>query len=194
MPPSDITPEHIEKFDTAYQAEKSKGNSYRVTAGELRAFVERFETLDVRRALERHSKILTSSEILGQWSGLEWITVSQTCHACGHVTKRVFSNADKIRCACCNQIQPTENTMQEHMNFGMALDALKRGTKVQREGWNGKGMWVVLIHPGNSMHTSSAGSFDMQPCIGMKTAGGNMQPGWLASQADMLADDWSVVT
>lgn len=56
-----------------------------------------------------------------------------------------------------------------------------------------KGMWLVLIHPGNAMHTSSAGSFDMQPCIGMKTADDKMQPGWLASQNDMLAEDWMVV-
>jgi len=80
-------------------------------------------------------------------------------------------------------------------DFGTALRALKAGLKVQREGWNGKGMWLVLIEPGNAMHTSVAGQFAMQPCIGMKTAhpSGHMQPGWLASQADMLAEDWSVV-
>jgi hypothetical protein len=44
------------------------------------------------------------------------------------------------------------------------------------------------------MHVSSAGGFEMQPCIGMKTAQGTMQPGWLASQADMLASDWEVVS
>lgn len=79
------------------------------------------------------------------------------------------------------------------MSFGHAIHALKNGERVARAGWNGKGMWLVLIHPGNAIHRSSAGSFDMQPCIGMKTADGNMQPGWLASQADMLADDWAVV-
>jgi hypothetical protein len=78
-------------------------------------------------------------------------------------------------------------------DFSTALLHLKSGRRVARDGWNGKGMWLVLIDPGNAMHTSAAGSFDMQPCIGMKTADGNMQPGWLASQADMLADDWSVV-
>ncbi len=46
----------------------------------------------------------------------------------------------------------------------------------------------------NAMHVSSAGGFEMQPCIGMKTAQGTMQPGWLASQADMLASDWEVVS
>jgi len=80
------------------------------------------------------------------------------------------------------------------MNFGDAIEALKRGERVARQGWNGKGMWLVLIHPGNAMHRSNGGSFDMQPCIGMKTAANVMQPGWLASQADMLADDWEVAS
>lgn len=79
------------------------------------------------------------------------------------------------------------------MDFGKALDALKNGRRVARLGWNGKGMWIVLIHPGNAMHTSTAGGFRMQPCIGMKTAESTMQPGWLASQADLLSDDWEVV-
>lgn len=79
------------------------------------------------------------------------------------------------------------------MTFGEAIEAIKRGERVSRHGWNGKGMWIVLINPGNAMHKSAAGSFDMQPCIGMKTADGLMQPGWLASQADILSEDWSVV-
>jgi hypothetical protein len=79
------------------------------------------------------------------------------------------------------------------MNFGRAIEELKVGQRVARQGWNGKGMWLVLIHPGNAMHTSAAGAFDMQPCIGMKTADGKMQPGWLASQADMLAEDWAIM-
>lgn len=79
------------------------------------------------------------------------------------------------------------------MDFGQALRALKRGERVCRAGWNGKAMWLVLIHPGNAAHRSAAGIFDMQPCIGMKTAQGQMQPGWLASQTDMLAEDWMVV-
>jgi hypothetical protein len=80
--------------------------------------------------------------------------------------------------------------MEDTFDFGEAIRHLKAGKRVARLGWNGKGMWLVLIHPGNAMHTSTAGKFDMQPCIGMKTAQGQMQPGWLASQADMLAEDW----
>lgn len=76
------------------------------------------------------------------------------------------------------------------MSFGTAIELLKRGERVARVGWNGKGMWLVLIRAGNAMHRSAAGSYDMRDCIGMKTADGAMQPGWLASQADMLANDW----
>lgn len=70
--------------------------------------------------------------------------------------------------------------------FGWALDVLKRGGKVARAGWNGKGMWLCLIRPGNAMYLG----LDMQSCIGLKTADGHMQPGWNASQQDMLAFDW----
>lgn len=73
------------------------------------------------------------------------------------------------------------------MNFGQAIEALKRGERVAREGWNGKGVWLVLIQAGNVVY------FPMQDCIGMKTATDVLQPGWLASQPDMLSEDWVLV-
>lgn len=76
------------------------------------------------------------------------------------------------------------------MTFGEALDGLKRGERAFRGGWNGKDMWVVLIRAGTAHHRSSHGAFQMESCLGLKNAQGTMQPGWLASQADMLADDW----
>lgn len=78
-----------------------------------------------------------------------------------------------------------------NMTFGDALEKLKAGKRVSRAGWNGKGMWLTLIRAGNA----SFQGLDMQDCIGMKTASpiGEIQPGWLASQADMLAEDWEVV-
>lgn len=71
------------------------------------------------------------------------------------------------------------------MNFGQALEALKDGNKVAREGWNGKGMWINLQVP-------DAHSKMTLPYIYMKTACENQVP-WLASQTDILADDWVVV-
>ena len=75
------------------------------------------------------------------------------------------------------------------MGFAGAISILQlTGSRVgvARAGWNGKGMWLELIRAGNAMHQG----FPMQDCIGMKTADDKMQPGWLASQADLLAWDW----
>tara|TARA_R110002020_G_scaffold71288_1_gene184310 strand:+ start:85 stop:351 length:267 start_codon:yes stop_codon:yes gene_type:complete len=88
------------------------------------------------------------------------------------------------------------------MNFGQAIEELKSGSKVARSGWNGRGMWLILvpgskgIRPTQNTPYSNAGitdKVDIEPHIDMLTAQGNMQPGWLASQTDMLADDWQVI-
>ena len=73
-------------------------------------------------------------------------------------------------------------------DFGWAIRQVKAGKKIQRAGWNGKNMYVFLDEGG----TVGAGRA-YAPCLVMYTAHGVCQPGWLASQADMLADDWSVV-
>lgn len=72
------------------------------------------------------------------------------------------------------------------MTFGNALECLKLGAKVQREGWNGKGMW--LRHISRSMLAPGH-----LPYIEMKTAQEQYVP-WLASQTDVLAEDWRVVS
>lgn len=71
------------------------------------------------------------------------------------------------------------------MNFGQAIEVLKEGNKVARKGWNGKGMWLALQRPGEY-------SKMQQPYIYMSPADGKLIP-WLASQADVLAEDWQVV-
>lgn len=83
------------------------------------------------------------------------------------------------------------------MNFGQAIELLKQGRWVSRKGWNGKGMHLYL-EDGLS-RVVGAGALKGQhrkyaPCIVMFTAQGVHQPGWLASQADMLAEDWAEVT
>lgn len=88
------------------------------------------------------------------------------------------------------------------MNFGQALDKLKQGIKVARAGWNGKGMFLYYV-PANKYpasrneHGTMIGVFedDMIPYgayIAMKTAQNNVVP-WLASQTDVLAEDWETV-
>lgn len=92
------------------------------------------------------------------------------------------------------------------MTFGQAIEALKAGGKVARRGWNGKGMWLVLV-PGTPSAELCAGtpyanalneaSCEILPHIDMWTVNAEgrraMLPGWLASQADMLAEDWELI-
>ncbi len=79
------------------------------------------------------------------------------------------------------------------MTFGEAIAALKSGRMVRRLGWNGKGMHLYL-EDGFSMPVRGgvhAGAVRVyEPVICMYTAQGKHQPGWLASQPDMLAEDW----
>ncbi|MGC4019219.1 MAG: DUF2829 domain-containing protein [Muricomes sp.] len=70
--------------------------------------------------------------------------------------------------------------------FEEALKYLKRGMKVMRSGWNGKEMYITLIPAGNACFQG----FPMQNCFGLKTGNGEMQPGWIPSVRDCLADDW----
>lgn len=93
------------------------------------------------------------------------------------------------------------------MTFGLALEALKRGLKVARKGWNGKGMWLSLSGAGshrvpyqafwsenNANYANEQGGYaTVLPCVTMKTATGEILMGWLASQTDMLSDDWEIV-
>ena len=85
-----------------------------------------------------------------------------------------------------------------NMKFGEALDLLHLGNKVAREGWNGKGMWLIYV-PSSEVEIKEgtpyskaglSGTVKINGHIDMKTATGEMQPGWLASQTDMLAEDW----
>lgn len=98
------------------------------------------------------------------------------------------------------------------MTFGLAIEAGKQGFKIARKGWNGQGMFVVLmpalyLPPFNTKvdgephvnyrtakHIGLDAPLDSQPYFAMWTAQKKWQPGWLASQADMLAEDWQIVS
>ena len=86
------------------------------------------------------------------------------------------------------------------MSFGLAVEAVKKGRKVARAGWNGKGMFLFLV-PGSTFKVSRAPLLGIYPegteinyhaHIDMKTADDKVVP-WLASQTDVLADDWYIV-
>ena len=97
--------------------------------------------------------------------------------------------------------------MGNGLDFSDALRLLKEGHKVARHGWNGKDMWLSLSGDGVREIPSGAfwsrnnadyahaqgGTAKVLPCITMKTATGEILMGWLASQTDLLADDWHIV-
>ena len=78
------------------------------------------------------------------------------------------------------------------MNFGQAIEALKNGKKVARVGWNGRGMFLYYVPVGAYAPCTEIGLVEYGAYIAMKTAQENVVP-WLASQTDMLAEDWDVV-
>ena len=103
-------------------------------------------------------------------------------------------------CAC----QKADCTCKACMHdFGWALNCLKSGKVVARKGWNGKGQFLVLT-PGKSvsgtnMHDANVRDYyknnnvRIMGHIDMKAADDSYVVGWLASQTDMLAEDWEVV-
>ena len=96
------------------------------------------------------------------------------------------------------------------MNFGEALEALKDGKKVARKGWNGyrKGMYIYLTSgreifehewverspsQSSTLLERMNGKVKILPHIDMMSANGERVIGWLASQTDMLSDDWEII-
>ena len=106
--------------------------------------------------------------------------------------------------------EPAFPNTDKVFNFGSAIDFAKKGKKVARKGWNGKGMFIVFMpelklpphssqEPGakvndrTAKHIGEDTPLDSQPYFAMWTAAKQWQPGWLASQPDMLAEDWLIV-
>lgn len=83
------------------------------------------------------------------------------------------------------------------MNFGQALEALKGGKKVARAGWNGKNQYIELATNISYVNASRQIINCEHDAIGNKAIAfvgtSGVQMGWLASQADMLAEDWVIV-
>ena len=101
-------------------------------------------------------------------------------------------------------------TSPTRLSFGQAIEAAKSGLKIARSGWNGKNMFVVYmpplkLPPHNTEDTARKVNdrtakfigedqpLDCQPYLAMYNAQKQWIPGWLASQSDMLAEDWLIV-
>lgn len=90
------------------------------------------------------------------------------------------------------------------MNFGQAIEALKAGKLVTRPGWNGRGMYLWLLPAANvkaewcrephlkKVAEENGGSIEALGSIRMMTADKKVLTGWLASQSDVLAEDWEI--
>jgi hypothetical protein len=93
------------------------------------------------------------------------------------------------------------------MTFGQAIERLKVGCKLAREGWNGKNMFIVYMSgmqlpPFNTQGTARKvndrtakfigedAPLDSQPYLAMYNAQKQWIPGWVSSQSDMLSEDW----
>lgn len=83
------------------------------------------------------------------------------------------------------------------MNFGDAMKLLKQGKKLQREGWNGKKQYIELATNISYINANRETINADHDAIGNKAIAfvgtSGVQLGWLASQADMLAEDWRIV-
>lgn len=83
------------------------------------------------------------------------------------------------------------------LNFGLAIEAMRKGHKVRRRGWNGKNQHIELASsisyraPDGTIVNAEHDAIGNQAIAFCGTSG--VQMGWLASQADMLADDWELV-
>ena len=84
--------------------------------------------------------------------------------------------------------------LTDGMTFGLAIEALKKGYKVARAGWNGKGIFIELQEPTELSKMTHA--YIYIDTTGLQSnndkAPRSLVP-WLASQTDMLSDDWQIV-
>lgn len=95
--------------------------------------------------------------------------------------------------------------LQDNLKFGDAIEALKEGKRVSRSGWNGKGMYLWLLPAASvkaewcrephlkAMAESNGGEIMALGSIRMLTADRKVLTGWLASQTDVLAEDWQIL-
>ena len=134
------------------------------------------------------------------------------------VVGEAFEPVMKLLCELQEKVE--KNYLErENLAFGEAIEALKKGYRVSRKGWNGKGMFLflhemmevkkddkILASPVNTVKGEKQcvyietlnelkeknGSVKFMPVICMKAANDEVVVGWLASQTDMLSNDWII--
>lgn len=113
-------------------------------------------------------------------------------------TEDIFVDLDNIvadNWIICDDIDEPKLNIQT-FTFGEAISNLKRGKRVQREGWNGKGQYIELAERVTYINAKGEIINEGHSDIGNKVIAfvgtSGVQLGWLASQADMLAEDWKI--
>ena len=122
----------------------------------------------------------------------------------GKICNKTEFNCDKYNFATM-KITEMEEEKMKNLTFGAAIEALKQGKKVTRMGWNGKSMYLWL-KPATTIKAewckdpmlkeivdANGGEAEALGTICMKTADNKILTGWLASQTDMLSEDWMVI-
>ena len=112
---------------------------------------------------------------------------------------------DGYKSWCPKDVFEEANRPITDMTFGFAIEALKKGFKVARKGWNGKGMYLWL-KPAVTIKSdwckdlilkeivdANGGETEALGTICMKTADNKILTGWLASQTDVLSEDWVII-
>lgn len=117
--------------------------------------------------------------------------------------KKDMNKVAIVNCGAIGQVPVTDNNLP----FGEAIELVKHGYRVARAGWNGKGMFIFMqkgsLDYGNEgtpllvegiqsslFEKGNVGTITRLPCINMRSASGSTVTGWLASQTDLLANDW----
>ena len=131
---------------------------------------------------ENYDEKLGREICLGKIKDKVWFLLSFLLQAAVHGVKKAKTEAGRPAYA---------------MTFSMAIEAAKKGKRIARKGWNGKGQYVELAKaisyksPTGAVVNAEHDAIGNQALAFVGTSG--VQMGWLASQADMLADDWEIV-
>ena len=113
------------------------------------------------------------------------------------IFEMTYEEVQKCECA------PANDNWKKNRSFSAAIEWLKEGHKVTRKGWNGKGMYLWHVPEATVPKEwikdkgllEAIGENESMECLGfirMKTADGKILSGWLASQTDMLSEDWEI--
>lgn len=156
--------------------------------------------------VKEHRELLESGKtpdvivVEGHFCGIDGSFVSSDVNAVVKILSQGFD--DDMQCGDDCVTDVIIGAVGDTMTFGDALESAKDGCRITRKGWNGKGMYVffadnVEFHTDADISEFYVPGDDTEVPVSnmlvLRTAQGTLQPGWLATQSDMLADDWYVL-